>query len=87
MVETLQQVIDGVEHKAFTNEGYICIKDNTYRICAPTPHDTQMRACIFWTKTSPEDTSPTWDKVVSKSLIICISPEKKVLVWVNCLQY
>ena len=68
MVETPEQADEGVKHGAFNNEGYICIKDNTYHICAPTPADTKMRACIFWTKTFPEDTSPTWDKVVSESV-------------------
>jgi hypothetical protein len=76
MVETPEQGIEGVEHGAFTNDDYICTKDNTYRICAPTSADTGMSACIFWTKTSPEDTSPTWDKVVSKSTVICVSHER-----------
>jgi hypothetical protein len=76
MVETPEQGIEGVERGAFTNDGYICTRDDTYHICAPTSADTRMRACIFWTKTSPEDTSPTWDKVVSKSLIICVSHER-----------
>lgn len=67
MVETPEQGIAGVQHGAFTDEGYVCIKDNTHRICAPTASDTQMRACIFWTKASPEDTLPGWDKVVSTS--------------------
>ena len=75
MVETPKQGIAGVEHKAFTNDGHICTKDNNYHICAPTSADKRMRACIFWTKSSPEDTSPTWDKVVSKFLIICVSHE------------
>lgn len=56
----------GVEHGAFNPDGYICLQDNVYRICAPNPADTkEMTACIFWTKISSTDTSPTWDKVVS----------------------
>ena len=70
--ETPEQGITGVENGAFTDDEYICIKDNTHRICAPNS-GTQMIACIFWTRASPEDTSPTWDKVVSIFLIICIS--------------
>lgn len=76
MVETTEQGIAGVERGAFTNKGYICV-EGLNRICAPTPADTQMSACIFWTKTSAEDISPTWDKVVSKYLIFCISPEER----------
>jgi hypothetical protein len=64
LVETLEQGIAGVEREAFTNDGYILTND-TYRICAPSFADVGMSACILWTKTSPDDTSPTWDKVVS----------------------
>jgi hypothetical protein len=72
MVETPEQGIIGVENGAFTDDEYICTKDNTHRICAPTS-GTRMTACIFWTRASPEDTSPTWDKVVSLFLIFCVS--------------
>jgi hypothetical protein len=47
MVETTEQGIAGVEHGAFTNKGYICVK-GLNRICAPTPADTQMSACTIF---------------------------------------
>lgn len=64
MVETPRQVQIGLEHGAFKEGEYVCLQNNTYRICAP-PDETEMSACIFWTKSSSSDMTPTWDKVVS----------------------
>lgn len=64
MVETPQQVQMGLKHGAFVEGKYICLQDITYRICAPLD-ETRMSACIFWTKTSSKDVTPTWEKVVS----------------------
>jgi hypothetical protein len=78
MVETPEQGIMGVEHNTFNKDGYICLQENTYRICAPNLPDTdKMTACIFWTKTSPTDTLPTWEKVVSRSLLLSASRNNK----------
>jgi hypothetical protein len=60
LVEKPEMGLLGLDHGAFDQDGYICLKDNTYRICAPLPPETdRMVGCIFWTKTSPTDTSPS----------------------------
>ena len=65
MVETFGQAEMGLQHDAFEAEEYICLENITYRICAPPDETAGMCACIFWTKTSSSDVTPTWDKVVS----------------------
>ncbi len=89
MVETPEQGDMGVKHGAFSNDGYICLQDNTYRICAPLPSDThEMTSCIFWTKLSSTDNLPTWEKVVSGLLLLFMLYVIKInVVWISCLQY
>jgi hypothetical protein len=78
MVETPEQGKIGIKHKAFEENDFICIKNQTYRICAPDSVDaTRMQSCIFWTKNSSIDKLATWEKVVSASLIPPVHPSGK----------
>jgi hypothetical protein len=69
LVETPEQAQEGLRLGTFAKGGYICLKDITYRICAPLD-ETTMQSCIFWRKSSSNDATPTWDKVVSSSFLI-----------------
>lgn len=69
MVETPEQAQMGLQRGAFLEGEYICLQNITSRICAPSD-ETTMCACIFWTKTSSSDVTPTWDKVVSSFFLI-----------------
>jgi hypothetical protein len=69
MVESEAQVIDGLEHGAFETDEYVRVDATMNRICAPTDNlgNKRMKSFILWTKSSPTDNTPTWDKVVSSS--------------------
>ncbi len=71
LVETPEQAATGIANSAFAEDGYICLQNKTYRICAPLPSESRkMVSIIFWTKMSSMDTSPTWEKVVSKLFLL-----------------
>jgi hypothetical protein len=63
MVESDDQVDTGLQNGAFKEGEYIRVDKTMNRLCAPTDK-TRMTSFIFWTKNSPEDNVPTWDKVV-----------------------
>jgi hypothetical protein len=64
MVESLEQAAKGIK-SGVLNSGYVCIRDTTFRICAPkTTDEVKMRSLIFWTKESVKDKSPSWKKCV-----------------------
>jgi hypothetical protein len=86
MVETPEQGKMGINHKAFKENGYICIKDQSYQICTSV-NPTQMRSCIFWTKISAMDKVPTWAKVVNASFVVFISPITAIEVQFHCVQH
>jgi hypothetical protein len=64
MVESVEHGIEGVACGAFRSDEFINVSNKTYRICAPVGA-RKMQACIFWTKSSSADISPSWAKVVS----------------------
>ena len=63
MVESQDQVTKGLDSGAFDADGYIRVDQRMHRLCAPKK-DGPMHSFILWTKDSPSDTTPTWDKVV-----------------------
>jgi hypothetical protein len=64
MVESPQQIIDGIESGGFKENDFVNIFDATYRICAPTASVKEMSSAILWTKLGKND-EPEWSKVVS----------------------
>jgi hypothetical protein len=67
MLESDQQVTDGLQSKAFEKDEYVRVDQTMNRLCAPTGNSSnkRMKSFILWTKDSPADNEPTWDKVVS----------------------
>ena len=67
MVETEEQLEYALSRPHLLGWQFICIGNQYHRICAPEQSNDTMYSCILWTKETPEDTNPTWDKVVSDS--------------------
>jgi hypothetical protein len=67
MVESEAQAEQGLKSGAFDEEGYIRVDERMHRLCAPPfnpKKGSPVNSFIFWTKTSPTDKDPKWDKVV-----------------------
>ena len=66
MVESEEQANMGLEHNAFNNDEYIRADQLMHRLCAPgnDKNQEQMISFILWTKDSPTDNEPSWNKVV-----------------------
>jgi hypothetical protein len=67
MLESDKQVEDGLQSNAFGKDEYVRVDQTMNRLCAPTDNSPSkpMKSFILWTKDSPADNEPTWDKVVS----------------------
>lgn len=68
MVESEDQVTIGLKHKAFDKDTYIRVDQLMHRLCGPHENNgkkRKMQSFIFWTKETPFDNMPTWDKMVS----------------------
>jgi hypothetical protein len=63
MLESDDQLKIGLKNKAFKRKDCIRVDQTMHRICAPTD-TSRMKSFILWTKRSPNDTKPTWEKVV-----------------------
>lgn len=70
MVETVEQLQYATTRTHFKDSKFACIGNKYYRICAPEDSDSNMHACILWTKSCAEDAKPSWDKVVSDFNIV-----------------
>jgi hypothetical protein len=71
MVESDVQATTGLESGAFKEGEYIRVDKTMNRLCAPTDK-SKMTSFIFWTKSSPKDNVPTWDKVVRHVRVIYV---------------
>ena len=82
LVESDKHVEIGKANGAFADNEYIRVDQSMHRLCAPT--QPGMKSFVFWTKETPDDHTPTWDKVVHvQSLnVICTHSH---LVWWRCL--
>lgn len=63
MVESMQQIVEGIKSGGYKEEDFVNIADKTYRICAPTDSNKKTSSCILWTKSS-EHSKPEWSRVV-----------------------
>jgi hypothetical protein len=66
MLESEDQLDVGLKNKAFKEKDCIRVDQTMHRICAPTDN-SKARSFILWTKKSPKDTKPTWEKVVRRN--------------------
>jgi hypothetical protein len=67
MVESDEQAKEGLKSGAFTKDEYIRVDQRMHRLCAPPFDESNKAPChpfILWTKESPTDNHPRWDKVV-----------------------
>jgi hypothetical protein len=85
MVESEEQVNIGLEHKAFNKDGYIRADQLTHRLCAPKDSN-EMKSFILWTKDSPTDNEPSWNKVVCIEFLLIQSKLyiNNSIVWRDC---
>ena|ERR1700760_820415 len=72
MVESEEQASMGLENEAFKNDEYIRADQLMHRLCAPVDNKNQeqMKSFILWTKNSPTDNEPTWNKVVCAKCLL-----------------
>jgi hypothetical protein len=63
MVESSEQIADGIASGGYKEGDFVNVADSTYRICAPTDDNKTPSSVILWTK-SAEDDKPEWSKVV-----------------------
>lgn len=69
MFETDAQRLEAVSAGLTDTDSSVALGNEYSRVCAPTtPKYLGMPVSfIFWTKDSPDDDEPSWDKVVSPS--------------------
>jgi hypothetical protein len=77
MVESWEQASMGIQNKAFNDDEYIRADELMHRLCAPKDQE-QMKSFILWTKNSPTDNEPTWNKVV------CAKCYVRLISHINC---
>ena len=77
MVESQEQVDLGLKHNSFNHDEYIRVDQLMHRICAPT-NQNKMISFIFWTKDSPNDNEPHWNKVV------CLNVHVNFVIYTLC---
>jgi hypothetical protein len=76
MVESDEQATQGLKSGAFHKDEYIRVDQRMHRLCAPPFDESKQAPChpfILWTKESPTDNHPRWDKVVC----VLVSPPKQ----------
>lgn len=62
MVESPEQIVEGLESGEYMEDDFVNVADTTYRICAPS--NDKISSAIIWTKSGKDD-KPDWTKVVS----------------------